>query len=127
EQHDVGEGAADVDADTIRDGGGHAARYSAACRRRRGSCHCTLGTSLQPRRRRMSSRSRRAAAASTVHAPVSTTTPYSASALAADRNSLRTSLSTAAGSRSKGSPQPPPPGCTWQNTSPRFICIVTLE
>ena len=40
-----------------------------------GSCHCTLGVSVQPRARRISSRRRAVAAASTVQAAVSTTTP----------------------------------------------------
>ena len=39
EQHDVGEGAADVDADAISDNGAH----SAARGKGAGSCHCTFG------------------------------------------------------------------------------------
>ena len=42
-------------------------------------------------------------------------------------NSLRTSLSTSAGSRSSGSPQPPPPATSCRNKSPFLIVIVSLE
>ena len=74
EHDDVCERAADVDADTIGDTTGHAG-YSAARRGGSGSCHCTLGTSRQPRARRMSALLRSVAAASTDQVLVSMTTP----------------------------------------------------
>ena len=39
---------------------------------------------------------------------------------------LRTSFTTRQVSRSSGSPQPPGPGCSWRNTSPRLMVIVTF-
>ena len=74
EHDDVCERAADIDADTIGGATGHAG-YSAARRGGCGSCHCTLGTSRQPRPWRMSARRRSVAAASTDQVLVSTTTP----------------------------------------------------
>ena len=61
QEHDVGEGAADVDAETIR---AHA-----------GSSHSTVGVSAQPRRFRMAARSVSVAAASTALKASSSTTP----------------------------------------------------
>src|SRR5262249_6355013 len=124
EDDDVGEGAADIDTDANR--GSHFV-YSVACFRVAGSCHWTLGTSHQPRALPISVRSRSVASASTRHGAVSPTTPQSDLARPADRNSLRTSRSTACGSRSSGSPQPPPPASTWRNTSPLRIVIVSFD
>ena len=71
EQYDVGERAADVDADAIA---GHD-RHSAAALVVIASCHCTFGTVLQSRSLRMRARAASVAAVSTVHCVVSTTTP----------------------------------------------------
>ena len=72
EDDDVGEGAADIDTDA--ECGGHAC-YSAAWLSAAGSCHCTFGTSRQPRAAAISARSVFVAASSTRQAAVSTITP----------------------------------------------------
>jgi hypothetical protein len=75
EQHDVGEGAADVDPDTESWSFARHGRHSAALGVERGSCHCTFGTPVQPRELRMAARARSVAAVSTVQPCVSMTTP----------------------------------------------------
>ena len=74
QQHDVGEGAADIDADTIGRCT-HSAARTAPAAGVSGSCHCTLGTSVQPRARLISSRAFAVAAISIVQRAVSTATP----------------------------------------------------
>ena len=126
EQHDVGEGAADVDTDAIGDwhvllfrgaGEGHRDRATAPSARR--SSRAPFGS-----RRGGAS----VAASSTVQrASIDDHAVVGLRPSRGDSNSLRTSRSTAAGSRSSGSPQPPAPASTWRNTSPRLMFIVSFE
>ena len=110
EQHDVGERAADVDADAVGGLAGHA-RLLCRAPQSSGSCHWHLGHlapaaalgDLRASRARSRPHRRVQRLASTIDAVVGHA-PWRATA-----NSLRTSFSTAAGSRSSGSPQPPPP------------------
>ena len=75
QQHDVGKSAADIDADAKGGFGGRHVGYSAAALIGSGSCHWTLGTSLQPRDRRISAWRFSVAARSTCQRVVSITTP----------------------------------------------------
>ncbi len=76
EQHDVGKRSADVDADRVASHGRAShSHHSAARGYGSGSCHCTFGTSRQPRATRISARHFVVAVASTVQRFVSTITP----------------------------------------------------
>src|SRR5206468_1314025 len=80
---------------------------------------------VQPVGDRRAVRNASVAAASTCRPAI--TTPYWPRAASTLTNSLRTSRSTAAGSRSSGSPHPPAPATSCRNTSPRMIIMLSFE
>ena len=127
EQHDVGEGAADIDADAVGTACAHSAAPTAERHRRIVPLHLR---DARPSRARgvislaalgRGGRIDRPARGIDDHAVVGRRPSRG------DSSSLRTSFSTAAGSRSSGSPQPPAPASTWRKMSPRLMVMVNLR